>query len=194
MRDVVKTTVPLFIICVVVAFSLAFVNGITKDTIAQRTAQSAEEKRMIVLNEAEEFKKIEGWESKDETGLIREVYEAYKDGNIVGYVFMAYPVGYGGEIPVTVGINSEGKIVGVEIGSNNETPGLGAKTADVKFRGQFTDKDIHEELTIVKRTAKTDNEIQAVSGATISSTAVTKAVQASAALGSTLLTDGGDDQ
>lgn len=192
MRDMVKTTVPLFIICVVVAFSLAFVNSITKDTIEQRTAQAAEEKRRIVLNDADEFKEIEGWESKDETGLIRKAYEAYEDGSIVGYVFMAYPVGYGGEIPVTVGINTEGKITGVEIGSNNETPGLGAKTADDKFRGQFTNKDIQQELTIVKRSAKADSEIQAVSGATISSTAVTKAVQASSVLGSKLLADGGD--
>lgn len=193
MRDMVKTTVPLFIICVVVAFSLAFVNSITKDTIEQRTAQAAEEKRRIVLNNADEFKKIEGWESKDESGLIREAYEAYEGGNLAGYVFMAYPVGYGGEIPVTVGVNTEGKITGVEIGSNSETPGLGAKTADVKFRGQFADKDIKQELTIVKRPAKADSEIQAVSGATISSTAVTKAVKASAVLGSTLLTDGGEN-
>jgi electron transport complex protein RnfG len=187
MRDMVKPTISLFIICLVVSFCLAFVNGITKDTIAQRIEKDAEEQRKLVLSEASSFKLAEGWEDKDESGLIRQAYAAYNGEVLIGYVFSVFPKGYGGEIAVTVGISSENKISGVKIGNNNETPGLGTKTADDKFIGQYQDKDILKDFIVVKRPAAADNEIQAVSGATISSTAVTKAVQASAALGSKML-------
>jgi electron transport complex protein RnfG len=116
MRDMIKPTLSLFIICLVVSFGLAFVNGITKDTIVQRIAADAEEKRKLVLSEADSFKLLEGWEDKDESGLVREAYAAYDGENLIGYVFSAFPVGYGGEIAVTVGVNSENKISGVKIG------------------------------------------------------------------------------
>lgn len=194
MRDMVKPTISLVIICLVVSFCLAFVNGMTKDTIAERIAKDAEEKRKLVLSEASTFKPIDGWKDKDESGLIREVYAAYNGEDLIGYVFSAFPKGYGGEIAVTVGINSENKISGVKIGNNNETPGLGSKAADDKFTGQYKDKDIQKDFIVVKIPATADNEIQAVSGATISSSAVTKAVQASSKLGSKLLLeqDGGE--
>lgn len=194
MRDMIKPTLSLFIICLVVSFCLAFVNGITKGTITERNAMDAEEQRKLVLSKADSFKPVEGWKGKDESGLVREVYAAYSGDNLVGYVFSAFPKGYGGEIAVTVGISSENKVTGVKIGSNSETPGLGSKTANDDFTGQYQDKDITKDFTVVKRPASADNEIQAVSGATVSSTAVTKAVQASARLGSKLLRekDGGE--
>lgn len=194
MRDMIKPTFSLFIICLVVSFCLAFVNGITKDTIAERTAKDAEEQRKLVLSKADSFKPVEGWEGKDESGLVREVYAAYNGEALIGYVFGAYPAGYGGEIAVTVGISSDNRITGVKIGSNSETPGLGSKTANDDFTGQYQDTDITKDFTVVKRPAAADNEIQAVSGATVSSNAVTKAVEASAVLGSRLLQekDGGE--
>lgn len=194
MREMVKPTFSLFVICLAVAFALAFVNSITKDTIAQRAIADAEEQRRLVLSEADSFKLLEGWEDKDESGLVLEAYEAYSGDTLVGYVFSAFQSGFGGEIPVTVGINNEGKITGVKVGSNEETPGLGSKTADDAFLNQYKDKDINQEFKVVKVPAKDDSEIQAVSGATISSTAVTDAVSASVALGSKLLQqqDGGE--
>lgn len=194
MRDMIKPTLSLFIICLVVSFCLAFVNGITKDTIAERTARDAEEQRKLVLSKADSFKSVEGWQGKDESGLIREVYAAYSGENLVGYVFNAFPSGFGGEIAVTVGISTEKKVTGVKIGSNSETPGLGSKTANDDFTVQYQDKDITKDFAVVKRPVKSDNEVQAVSGATVSSTAVTKAVQASSKLGNKLLQekDGGE--
>jgi electron transport complex protein RnfG len=194
MRDMLKPTLSLFIICLAVAFALAFVNSITKDTIEQRIILDAQEQRKLVLSEADSFKLTEGWEDKDESGLIREVYEAYSSDTFVGYVFSAFQVGFGGEIPVTVGINTEGKITGVKVGSNEETPGLGSKAASDDFLVQYMDKEINQKFTVVKVPAKDDSEIQAVSGATISSVAVTDAVSASSELGSKLLQeqDGGE--
>src|SRR5690606_39012651 len=104
----------------------------------------------LVLSEADSFKLLEGWQDKDESGLIREAYAAYKGEELAGYVFSAFPSGFGGEIAVTVGITTGNKISGVEIGSNNETPGLGSKTADSNFKGQYQGKDIEKSFTVVK--------------------------------------------
>lgn len=191
MRDMVKPALSLFVICLVTTFCLAFVYDITKDTIVQRMEKDAEEQRKMVLSEADAFEKLDGWEAEDQSGLISQAYAAYKGEELVGYVFNALPKGYGGEIAVTVGVNNNSEISGVKIGSNEETPGLGAKAADEAFTGQYTGKDISSVLKVTKVPAKADNEIQAVSGATVSSKAVTQAVQASAVLGKKLL-DGGD--
>lgn len=196
MRDMIKPTLSLFIICLVTAFCLAFVNFITKDTIAQRAALDAEEQRKQVMTEADSFEKLENWKDLDESGLIEEVYAAYDGDKLVGYVFSALPVGFGGEIAVTVGVSKDNKISGITVGDNEETPGLGSKTAEEKFTGQFAGKDITKGIKIVKQAVSSDDEIQAVTGATVSSRAVTRAVQACADLGEKLLKEqiGGGSQ
>lgn len=195
MRDIIKTTVPLIVICFVTALLLAFVNSTTKDTILQRAKSDAEEKRRQVMTEAQRFKEIDGWQDQDETGIVSEAYAAY-DGQdqLIGYVFSAVPKGYGGDIHVTVGVSDDMNITGVQIGDNNETPGLGSKAKDEKFVGQYTGKSIEKEIQVVKSTPSADNEIEAISGATISSRAVTSAVDASAKLGDRLLKDGGNSK
>ncbi len=191
MRDMIKPSLSLFVICLVTAFCLAFVNNMTKEPIIRRMEMDAEEKRKQVLSQAESFEKLEGWEAQDESGIIKEVYAAYIGEELAGYVFSAAPKGFGGEIAVTVGVDSESAISGVRIGDNQETPGLGSKTADEKFTEQYIGKDISKEIKIVKRPVSADDEVQAVSGATISTRAVTSAVQASAELGGKLLENGG---
>lgn len=192
MRDMVKPTISLLVICFVVTFCLALVNDVTKDTIKQRAEKDAEELRIQVMSEAKSFKEITDWKDKDESGLIREAYAAYEGEKLVGYVFSASPKGYGGEMKVTVGVNDDKKITGVRIGDNKETPGLGSKASDEKFTGQYSNKDIEKAFKVVKVPPQADNDVQAISGATISSKAVTKAVQASAELGNKLLQNGGE--
>ena len=193
MRDMIKPSVSLFIICLITAFCLAFVNNTTKDTIAQRTQKDAEEQRRQVLSIADSFKRLETQQGAEDSNMIREAYAAYSGDKFAGYVFSAYPSGYGGEIAVTVGVGSDGRITGVRIGANQETPGLGSKTAEDRFTGQYIDKSIDNSIRVVKVPPKAGDEIQAVSGATISSRAVTSAVQASADMAKILLQeqDGG---
>ncbi len=191
MRDMIKPTLSLFIICLVTAFCLAFVNKVTKEPIVQRIEMDAEEQRKQVLTQAESFEKLEGWEDQDESGIVKAVYAAYAGEELAGYVFSVAPKGFGGEIAVTVGVDSESIITGVSVGDNKETPGLGSKTADEKFREQYKGKDISKEIKIVKKPVSADDEIQAVSGATISTRAVTSGVQASAELAGKLLENGG---
>lgn len=191
MRDMLKPTLSLFIICFVTAFCLAFVNGLTKGPISERAELDAQEQRMQVLPQAESFERLEDWEAQDESGIIKEVYAAFVGDKLAGYVFSAAPKGFGGEIAVTVGVDSENIVTGVSVGDNQETPGLGSKTADEKFTEQYKGKDISKGIKIVKRPVTADDEILAVSGATISTRAVTNAVQASAELGAKLLENGG---
>lgn len=192
MREMVKPTISLLVICFLVTLCLALVNSSTKDTIKQRERMDAEEQRKQVMHEAKSFKEIDGWKEKESSGIVREVYAAYDGEKLVGYVFSAFPKGYGGEIKVTVGIGSNKMVSGVSIGENKETPGLGTKASEDGFIGQYSEKEIQKAFKVVKRSATADNEIQAISGATITSKAVTSAVQASAELGDKLLKDGGE--
>ena len=191
MREMVKPAISLLVICFMVALCLAFVNALTKDTINQRGKMDSENQRRQVMSEAESFKEIKEWKEKDQSGIIREAYAAYNGQKLIGYVFTAFSKGYGGEITVTVGVGTDKKISGVRIGENKETPGLGTKTVEDSFINQYIGKNTQNKLKIVKRIPFEDNEIQAISGATISSKAVTSAVQASAELGAKLLQNGG---
>ena len=191
MRDIIKTTLPLLVICFVVALCLAFVNSMTKDTIIERVKSDAEIQRRQVMTEAKSFEEINDWQAKDESGIIREAYAAYDGQELIGYVFSAFPKGYGGEIKVTVGVGIDNTISGVKIGDNKETPGLGSKASEESFIRQYIGKQIQKEFQVVKHVPLDDNEIEAISGATISTRAVTKAVQASAKLGKELK-DGGN--
>lgn len=191
MRDMQKATITLLVICFCTALSLAFVNSLTKDTIKQRANQDEEEKRRQVMHAANNFSELAGWQEQDASGLIREVHAAYDGSKLVGYVFSAVPKGYAGEMKITVGIDAAQKVTGVSIGENKETPGLGTKAAEPGFIGQYLGKDRQKALQVVKRPPSAGNEIQAISGATITSKAVTSAVQAALELDNKLSQDGG---
>lgn len=110
---------------------------------------------------------------------INTIYEA-KDasGNVVGYDFdVSEMEGYGGEINFIVGIDNEGAITGISILKISETAGLGMKAKEADFRDQYVGKAV--ESFVVTKTGKTaDNEIDAISAATITSKAMTKGVNA----------------
>ena len=80
-------------------------------------------------------------------------------------------------ITLSIGVTNEGVLNGYATTSISETPGLGSKVADDAFKAQFAGKDV-EEYVVEKATVTSDNQILAVSGATISSRAVTNAVNA----------------
>ncbi len=176
MREMIKPTLSLLVICFGTAFCLALVNSLTSDVIAKRKQLADEASRKEVLAAAERFESVK---IADSNHLIEAVYAGYQGQELTGYVFSALPKGYAGEINVIVGISTEGKILGVKIGDNQETPGLGSKAAERSFWGQYLGKKPSQALTVVKQTPATDYEIQAISGATITSKAVTSAVQAS---------------
>jgi electron transport complex protein RnfG len=103
-------------------------------------------------------------------------YAAEKDGTVIAYVVPAEGKGYGGAIKMLVAVSTNGSVIDFSIVTSNETPGLGSRANDDSFRSQFSGK-ISDALLVTKDKSNTEN-IQAITGATISSTAVTKGVKA----------------
>ena len=174
MKDILKLGVTLLAICAVAALVLGVTNNITAPVIEERNIQASNEARKIVLPEADEFKELDGMNSD----IVLEVYEGIKDGQVIGYTIKTSSKGYGGAIELMVGISKDGKITGVEIGNHSETPGLGSKATEPMFKNQYVDKDVSNSLLVVKGSANNDNEISAISGATITSNGVTNGVNA----------------
>jgi len=173
--SIIKPTLVLFLVCAVITGALAYVNSITENIIQRRMEEQQEQFRKEVMDGADRFTEIkpEGLPER-----ITGVYEAYRNDAIIGYVMDVTTKGYGGAMKLTVGINTEGRVTGVIIGDNNETPGLGSRAKEPGFIDQFKGVTAAETLSVVKQNKNLDNEIQAISGATITSRAVTEGVQA----------------
>lgn len=179
-KDMFKLGLNLLIISAVAALLLALTNSVTASTIAQRNEQANAEARKLVLESAQDFEEVKDVKTDNSKGVeVSEIYEA-KDasGNTVGYTLKVLPSGYGGTIELMVGIDSaKGQVSGINVVSNSETAGLGAKSTEPEFSDQYKGKPL-EELSVLKNGTPGDTEIKAISGATITSTAVTNGVDA----------------
>lgn len=157
----VKPVLVLFTIAVVVSGILAYVESITTPIITANEKAAADESRKEVLAEASGFTEVDIAAVKEGTG----VTEVYKADNDAGYVITSQSQGYGGQLPVMVGIDKDGKITRIKILTNEETPGLGKKVE----ASDYTDK--------YKGVAGSEVDgVSTISGATISSKAVMAAV------------------
>lgn len=167
--DLLKPITVLLCICIIIPLALAATNLLTEPKIDALQKEQAKASRRE-LYDASDFKEEK---AKDFT-----YYVAEKDGETVGYLFETAAKGYGGEVSVMTAIDPDGTVHAVKIlDVSNETPGLGQNTANESFYKQYAGKKPETELTAVKHgTAKADSEIDAVTGATISSKAVTAAV------------------
>lgn len=180
MREVIKLGLVLLIITSIAALVLAFSNDFTKDIIAEVEEKANNDARMEVMPQAKEFKPLDEEQLKKLQGdnnRIIEIYVGYsEDENIEGYTIKTATPGYGGDVLVITGISSEGKLTGMKIVSHQETPGLGANATKPDFQHQFQGKLVDSEITVVKSSPSNENEIQAITGATITSRAVTNGV------------------
>ena len=165
-KEILRPTAVLFVICVAVAAALAGTNLLTEERIAQQAVATAEESRKVVLPGAEEFQ-------AQEDGAY---YTGSAGGQLVGYVFETEASGYGGKVKVMTGIDAEGAITGVVILSHDETPGLGANAEKPDFLNQFLQQAPKGGLEVIKYQTPGEGQIQAMTGATVTSTAVTNAV------------------
>ena len=175
-KDMFKLGLNLLIISAVAALLLALTNSVTASTIAQRNEQANAEARKLVLESAQDFEEVKDVKTDNSKGVkVSEIYEA-KDAS--GNTLKVLPSGYGGTIELMVGIDSaKGQVSGINVVSNSETAGLGAKSTDPEFSDQYKGKPL-EELSVLKNGTPGDTEIKAISGATITSTAVTNGVDA----------------
>jgi electron transport complex protein RnfG len=170
MKKFFRDLVPLVGICLVAALLLAVFNLITEGPIAENAIRAAQETRENLLEEAVTFEEVE----LEEGSAMDSCYEGFDaNGESVGFVVETTVGGYAGEIVVTVGIDDENVITGIEVGGENfsETAGLGAKAKEDDFTDQFIGETVP--LSLAKgETGLEDGIIDAISGATITSTAV----------------------
>ena len=167
-KAILIPTVSLFLICVFVTAALALTNNVTADKIADNELQSKNQSMKNVCPEAQTF---------DE--LIPDVLYEGKDegGTTVGYAISTSTQGYGGQVKVMTGI-ADGEIIGVDVFYNDdETPGLGKNTSNESFRDQYKGLNVDEDIVVSKDDQSGNAQtVDAVTSATISSRAVTKAV------------------
>ncbi len=168
-KSILITALSLFLICAVAAGALAYVNSVTAPTIAANNAAAADKSRGEVLPAADSF--------EEKNAPDGAVYYVGKSGaDVVGYVFTTAAKGYGGDVEIMTGIDVGGKITGISILTINETPGLGMNAKKDSFREQYVGKS--GELAV----NKDGGEIVAITSATVTSRAVTGAVNQALAL------------
>ena len=187
MNKIVKNTLILTAITVVSGFLLGVVYGITKEPIAEAQENTKQEAYRSVLSDASSFETMKDFDAADAASIleengyssdeITEVAEGIDDsGETVGYVVnvMSHEA-YDGDLEVSVGIAADGTVKGIEMLSISETAGLGMKADEAEFKDQFKDKNV-EKFTYTKSGESGDDKIDAISGATITTNAVTNAV------------------
>ena len=185
MKKIIKDTLALALITIVAGILLGAVYMITKEPIAKQNEKIKIAAYNSVFAELDSYKEYEDVEALSkvlpEKGFnaveLNEVVYAYdKDSKNIGVIItVTDKEGYGGNIKMTVGIDMEGTITGLEILEISETAGLGMKAADKAFRNQFV--GINADEVVYTKSGKTEpNEIDAISSATITTNAVTDGV------------------
>ena len=165
MKENLKLGFTLLIITALAGLVLAFAYDITRAPIEARALEEKSAAMKVVLD-AEEFAVTEGELPENITG----VYEALNGGSNAGYVFTVTTKGYGGSIEMMVGINADSTLSGIQILNHSETPGLGAKAKeDPTFAEQFKGVAADKDITL-------GSDVNAITGATITSTGVTNGV------------------
>ncbi|MGL5414741.1 MAG: RnfABCDGE type electron transport complex subunit G [Clostridium sp.] len=151
---------------------LGAVNGLTKDVILENSKINKDDLKIIMplANKIEDTEFV-----LEEDNNIKEVYLAKNENKEIGYIFKVGTKGFHGPVDMFVGI-SEDKLSGIKVSSHTETPGLGARIEEEEFREKFTDKPIEKSLEIIKVEPSEEQQIDGISGATVSSKAVVTAV------------------
>lgn len=183
----IKNTISLMLITLIAGLLLGAVYEITKEPIRKENQRAKEEAYKAVFADADAFEDVKIDEDKvakalDEKGLDATINEAMKvldkSGQQIGYVLTVTDhEGYGGDIQFAMGVQSDGTLNGISFLSISETAGLGMKAKEDAFRKQFEGKKT-DQIVYTKNGAKADNEIDALSGATITTNAVTNGVNA----------------
>jgi electron transport complex protein RnfG len=167
MNQMVRFGIILGVICLAATLVLAVTYEVTRPKIEAQLKIEEQAALKQIVPEADSF------EAKSAGDI--EYFDAMKNGALVGYCIKMTGVGYGGYLRMIVGIDTKGIIKGVNVLEHQETPGLGSKINEIKpgegepyFLRQFKGKQA--------QTVAVRRDIDAITGATISSKAVTDAI------------------
>ena len=186
-NTIIKDTIILTLITLIAGGVLGLVYEITKDPIAKQQELAKQEAYKAVFEDADTFEVCVEAEDADlaaylagegfEAQTVNEIMEA-KDasGETLGYAInLTTSEGYGGDITFSMGVQADGTLNGISILTISETAGLGMNATKDEFKGQFKEKQA-DAFEVTKTGAPKENEINAISGATITSNAVTQGV------------------
>ena len=190
-NKIIKDALALTLITLVAGVALGGVYEITKDPIAKQEAQAKAEAYEQVFTDAAAFEAVEMDDTLTKTirdQLDQEGYKAQsieevmraedQSGETLGYAFtVVTSEGYGGDIQFSMGVQNDGTLNGISILSIGETAGLGMNADTPAFKDQFVGKQV-EKLQYIKNGATQDDEINAISGATVTTNAMTNGVNA----------------
>ena len=180
MRDILKLGLFLLLVAGVAGAGLSYVNGLASPLIEQQ----------ILQNKLDSFKEVypQSDQVVDETAaylqdphdpVIKEVNIAYRSGAPAGVIYAVETKGYSGPISLLAAFDiATAKITAIKVLSQRETPGLGAKATESKFRDRYKDKRTDVALEVTKTPPLRENQVQAITASTITTKAVTKGVNA----------------
>lgn len=184
---ILKNVVVLLAVTFVSVLLLAVVNQVTARPIALAEIEARNAVYQMVFEDAKNFSEIKNLDklieehSKKSSSVctINDAMTALDENSQeIGFVIAATsPNGYGGDIQIAVGITNNGVITDFSVVSHSETAGLGSNATKPEFSSQFSGKPA-QELEYTKTGAKEENQIDAISGATITTNAVTQATNA----------------
>ncbi len=167
-KDIAKITFTLVVFYVIGGFILAFVYANASPKIYRNNEEAEKKALKQLMPEAEDISKMGDWSIHDKHA---KYFIAKKGGEPIGYIIQSFGKGYSSYINTFVAVDRNFKVRKIDILGHGETPGLGDEIEADSFKGQFKDKDF-EHLKVLK--TETTEYIQAISGATISSRAVTE--------------------
>ena len=185
MKGMIKDALILFAITLIAGLMLGVVNDITKEPIARQEQKAKTEACQNVFADAASFEEQEMEDATQAladaglTGADIDELMAAKDasGALLGYVITVTDhEGYGGDIQFSMGVTTDGILNGISLLSISETAGLGMRAGEVLVP-QFENKDV-DRFTYTKTGSTADSEIDAISGATITTNAVVNGVNA----------------
>ena len=186
---IMKDAAMLTIITLIAGLLLGLVYEVTKNPIKVQQALTKQKSFQAVFTDAAQFQDLNDFDVDSalqvlsqagyEQESIDEAVEALADnGNILGYVMqVTTSEGYGGDITFSLGIRLDGTVNGYEILRISETAGLGMKAKDASFKDQYANKNV-DSFVYTKTGATSENQIDAISGATITTNAITNGVNA----------------
>ncbi len=169
----------LLIISAITALLLSCVNALTAPTIAANTEAEKKSAIAAIFSDADEITP-----SDITAENIDSIYIASENGSPIGYAASVSPNGFGGALELMVGISTDGSVAGIKLVSHSETPGLGSRVAEDSFLGQFS--ELSGKISL-------GSEVDAITGSTISSKAVTSGVNSALAAYESVFSDSADN-
>ena len=175
MNETIKLGLVLLLVTAIAGGILAGVNGITAPVIAEMERQNSFGAMLEIFTEADDFLPVDEVllaEITSNNSFVIEVMEAKKAEETIGYAMKSKSGGYSGDLITQIGINLDGTMAGIKVLQQTETPGLGSRIVDdPDFAASFAGKNTASGLSAVEAPSA-DNEVMALSGATVSTNGI----------------------